>query len=56
LVFGFLLTAIALWQGVREYRNPRAGSQGLNKENRGFRELQLATEKNALDDPNPCVP
>src|SRR5271157_779354 len=53
---GFLLTAIAFWQGVREFRNPRAGSHGLDKENRGFRELQLATEKNALDDPNPCVP
>jgi len=37
---GFLLTAIALWQGVRELRNPRAGSHGLDKENRGSREIQ----------------
>jgi hypothetical protein len=27
---GFLLTGIALWQGAREFRNPRAGSQGVD--------------------------
>jgi hypothetical protein len=53
---GFLLTAIALGQGFREFRNPGAGSQGRDEGGRGIRKLQLATEKNALDDPNPCVP
>ena len=30
---------------VREFRNPRAGSQGLDLESRGSRELQPASEK-----------
>ena len=55
-LLGFLLTGIALWQGVREFRNPRAGSQGLDHESRDYREFQPSSEKNALDDPNPCVP
>ena len=53
---GFLLTSIALWQGVKEFRNPWAGSQGLDHESRGALEVHLASEKNALDDPNPRVP
>jgi len=41
--FFFLTTlAVRTGQGVREYRNPRAGSQGLNQESRGSRELQPA--------------
>jgi len=44
-LLGFLLTGIALWQGVREFRNPRAGSQGLDLESRGSRELQPSSEK-----------
>ena len=46
---GFLLTSIALWQGVREFRNPWAGSQGPDHESRGSREEKSAAQKNALD-------
>jgi len=55
-VLGFLLTGIALWQGVSEFRDPRAGSHGFNHEGGGSSNLQIAGKKNALDDPNPCVP
>jgi len=53
---GFLLTGIALWQGVREFRSPRAGSHGLDHESSLDLALLPSDEKNALDDPNPCVP
>ena len=55
-LLGFLLTAIALWQGVSEFRSPRAGCQGLEQEKRGFLEENSAPEKDALDDPNLWVP
>jgi len=42
---GFLLTSIALRQGVREFRNPWAGSQGLDHESRGSRVDKSAAER-----------
>jgi hypothetical protein len=53
---GFLLTAIAFWQGVREFRNPPAGSHGLENKNHGSLAVQSAGEKNALDDLDLWVP
>ncbi len=53
---GFLLTAIALWQGVSEFRNPRAGSHGLENKKHGSLAVQSAGKKYALDDLDLWVP
>ncbi len=55
-LLGFLLSGIALWQGLSEFRHPRAGSHGLVSKDHGSLEVQSAGEEHALDDLDLRVP
>ncbi len=55
-MLGFLLTGIALWQGISEFRNRRAGSHGLENTMHGSLAVPSAGKEHALGDQDLWVP